>query len=254
MTAIGLSMLVADDVAAGIIVTSQISSSPDDAEEAIVLGTDASGSSLVGRTYTDSSDVELASDADFLGIEQMVGLRFQNIAVPKGATINSASIAFTVDDLTDSTPSKQAGHDANGFLNFFGQLSSNAATFSASNFNISNTTSRPRTTATVVWNSPTWTTGAVNDVHSSADLSSIVSEITGQSGWVSGNSLAFFVTVDPGTNITREAESFDGDASEAPILTIEYTTAVPEPSTFAIMGLALIGMAGYGWRRKRKAA
>ena len=30
--------------------------------------------------------------------------------------------------------------------------------------------------------------------------------------------------------------------------------AIPEPSSFAIMGLGLIGMAGYGWRRRRKAA
>ena len=199
----------------------------------------------------------MASDASFLAIEQIVGLRFQNIAVPMGATINSASIAFTVDDLTSGTASKQAGHDANGNLNFVGQLSLSAATFSTTNFSLSDTGTRPRTTASVVWNSPTWTTGSVNDVHSSADLSSIVSEITGQSGWVSGNSLAFFVTVDSGTNITREAESFDGDSSEAPILTIDYSTAsaaVPEPSTFAIMGLGMIGMAGYGWRRRRKSA
>jgi len=31
-------------------------------------------------------------------------------------------------------------------------------------------------------------------------------------------------------------------------------SAVPEPSTFTNMGLGLLGMAGYGWRRRRKAA
>jgi len=29
--------------------------------------------------------------------------------------------------------------------------------------------------------------------------------------------------------------------------------SVPEPSTFGIMGLGLLGMAGYNWRRRRKA-
>jgi sialate O-acetylesterase len=31
-------------------------------------------------------------------------------------------------------------------------------------------------------------------------------------------------------------------------------TVVPEPSTFAMMGLGLVGLAGYSWRRKRKSA
>lgn len=31
-------------------------------------------------------------------------------------------------------------------------------------------------------------------------------------------------------------------------------SAVPEPSTFAIMGLGVIGMGAYSWRRRRKAA
>ena len=34
-----------------------------------------------------------------------------------------------------------------------------------------------------------------------------------------------------------------------------FTTAIPEPSSFALMGLSLIGLVGlvgYGWRKKRK--
>ena len=38
------------------------------------------------------------------------------------------------------------------------------------------------------------------------------------------------------------------------ILTVGGATAVPEPSGLSIMVLSLMGMAGYVWRRKRKAA
>jgi len=29
------------------------------------------------------------------------------------------------------------------------------------------------------------------------------------------------------------------------------TAGIPEPSTYAMMGVCLIGMAGYGWRRRK---
>jgi type IV pilus assembly protein PilY1 len=50
------------------------------------------------------------------------------------------------------------------------------------------------------------------------DLSSIVEEIVGRTGWTSGNDMAFIIT---GSG-NRRAVSYDGDSGSAPILHVEY--------------------------------
>ena len=77
-------------------------------EESVVTGPAATSFTYQGRVYTDSSDLELTSDADFNGIEQLVGLLFDNVGIAAGSTINSVFIAFTIDDITDNDPC-QAG-------------------------------------------------------------------------------------------------------------------------------------------------
>ena len=37
-------------------------------------------------------------------------------------------------------------------------------------------------------------------------------------------------------------------------ITPQFITVVPEPNTFALAALGLVGLAGYGWRRKREVA
>src|SRR3990172_6787081 len=61
----------------------RVSASTDDAEE-----------SATGSVTKASSDLELVYD----GTNQVVGMRFLDIAVPQGATITSAWIQFTADE------------------------------------------------------------------------------------------------------------------------------------------------------------
>ncbi len=184
-------------------ITTQVSQGNDDAEERVSNG----------NMSLTSSDLELISDG---GTNQLVGIRFQNINIPQGTTILSASIQFTTDE-TDSggTSVTIRGHDTD-----------NAGVFTTSNSDISN---RTLTTASIAWNSiPAWNSvGQSGANQQTPDLTSIVQEIVNRGGWTSGNSLAFVIN---GSG-ERTAESYNGSAGQAPVLTIMADfTPVPLPT------------------------
>jgi hypothetical protein len=90
--------------------------------------------------HLNDSLLELARD----GSNQTIGLRFLNVKIPQGATINNAYIEFfpAVDD--DETTN----------LTIYGQKVTNAAVFEAGTGNIS---SRTPTSSTVGWSPGPWT-------------------------------------------------------------------------------------------------
>lgn len=177
---------------AQVTVNSAVVQSSDDAEEEISSGS-------VNLT---SSDLELTSDG---GSNQWVGMRFQNITIPQGTVILSASIQFTVDETDSGSTSVQIwGHDAD-----------NSGTFTTTVNNISN---RPRTTASVNWSTiPAWNTvGQAGTDQETPDLTSIVQEIVNRGGWASGNAMSFVIS---GSG-ERTAESYNGSSTQAPVLQI----------------------------------
>ena len=100
----------------------RISQSSDDAEQ-----------KTTGSTYLSGSDLGM-----FQSGYNTVGVRFQNVTIPQGATINNAYLQFVMDE-TDSGATT---------LNIYGEDFDNPPTFAAANNNISE---RTKTTATVVW-------------------------------------------------------------------------------------------------------
>lgn len=172
--------------------------SEDDAEEAI--GTNA--------VDVGSTDLEMSFDDGTVNDDQYVGIRFQGIIIPQGATITSAYIQFTVDE-TDSNASN---------LTIHGEDIDHAAEFVQTNNNISN---RTTTAASVNWTPPAWaSTGLAGTDQQTSGLSSIVQEIINRSGWMSGNAISFIIT---GSG-ERIAESYDGTSSAAPVLHLAYNT------------------------------
>ena len=192
-----------------IVIALQVDSPADDAEERISNGS-------VNLT---SSDLELVTDGSRI---QMVGMKFNNVAVPQGATITSAYIEFQVDENQSETTS----------LSFFGQAADNVATFTTSTRNIS---SRPKTTASVGWNNiPAWS--VIGAKQQSPDLSPIIQEIVNRLGWSQGNSMAIIVT---GSG-HRTAEAYNGSTTGAPKLVVTYSTApVPTPTDTPSLTLRL---------------
>jgi prepilin-type N-terminal cleavage/methylation domain-containing protein len=173
----------------------RVISSTDDAEE-----NDPPG----GYISRASTDLELAYDA---AIEQEIGIRFQSLSIPNGATINSAYIEFTVDETDSGTTN----------LVFYGEDIDDADNFSDTYGDI---TARTKTSASVSWSDvPAW--DVIGDTETSPNLASIVQEIADRAGWVSGNDIVFIIN---GSG-ERTAEAYDGSSSEAPLLTVSYSTS-----------------------------
>jgi hypothetical protein len=158
-----------------------------------------------GRT-TDvgSGDLELIQDGAKV---QTVGLRFAGVSLPAGATIMRAYVQFQTDEVTTGATS----------LTVVGQASDDALSFASAAGNIS---SRPRTSAAVAWSPGAWSTvGARGADQRTPDLTTLLSEIVSRPGWTSGNAVVVIVT---GTG-TRTAEAYEGGATKAPVLHIQYT-------------------------------
>ncbi len=222
--------------ASGTLVNSYISQSSDDAEEANTAVTldssqlemtylsGAAGTSTIevrvsstnddaeekasnGSMYLDSTDLELIKDSG----DQLVGIRFQSVAIPAGSTINSAEIEFEIDEQKSDTTN----------LTIHGQLHANPGAFSSTSDDIS---VRTTTSNSAVWTSvPNLT---VNSKLTTPSLTAIVQEIVDQGGWASNNAMVFIIT---GSG-KKTVESYDGESSAAPLLRVEYTTAAATPA------------------------
>ena len=170
----------------------RVAASSDDAEER------ASG----GMRLT-SSDLDLV----YHGSNQTVGMRFNGVDIPQGATIVNAYLQFQVEETTSEATSLSIG----------GEAIDNAATFTSSAGDIS---SRARTAAAVTWSPVAWATvGEAGPDQRTPNIAPVIQEIVNRPGWTSGNSLVIVIT---GTG-ERVAESYDGVSAGAPLLHVEYS-------------------------------
>jgi type IV pilus assembly protein PilY1 len=169
--------------------TFQISSGQDDAEENSAAGSD---------TQWDSYDLDLGG-FNASANNSIVGLRFQDVTIPQGATIQTAYIEFR----------SNAYHNEVTNILIEGEASDDAAPFAWVADNIKG---RTPTTATVAWSVPTWSSGVD---YPTEDITSIVQEIVNRGGWASGNSMVFrFSSNDAGPN-KRDARSYENGAATA---------------------------------------
>ncbi len=146
----------------------RVSAGNDDAEER-----------SSGSMYRTSSDLELVDDGSR---HQTVGMRFNGIGIPPGASILNAYLQFQVDE-------KNSG---SVLLEIRGQDDDNATSFTSADGNL---TSRPTTSAWVSWAPPPWTSvGAAGLDQRTPDLKAIIQEIVNRTGWAANNSLVIIIT------------------------------------------------------------
>jgi len=188
--------LVSTNVAfGGKVWETRVSSGNDDAEEDVGGGMDLS-----------SSDLEIFND----GGVQVIGLRFVEIPIPKGAIVDNAFVEFTCDETDGGTQPVSVLIE--------GELNPNPLTFTNVSGNITN---RPTTTANVVWIPENWT--EVGQKDRTSDIISIIQDIIDQADWAMGNALVLILRDDPDnpSQGIRIAESAS-DKSNAPLLHIEF--------------------------------
>ncbi|MEX0985643.1 MAG: Ig-like domain-containing protein [Actinomycetota bacterium] len=173
----------------------------------IASGTDDAEQKPNRNVVVNSADIDMMTDNNVTFTA--VGLRFTGVNLPADATITNAYIQFTADEARD-VPSN---------LRVRGEKALNPGTFVTAKSNITN---RATTDATAAWSSPGWIVRFARTAEQrTPDLSAIVQEIIGQSGWTPGNAVVFIVTGNPSGRLV--ASSFEGGGGGIPGLHIEYT-------------------------------
>ena len=167
--------------------TTSITASSDDAQETTGTVT------LTGTTLNANS------------ANQTSGLRFLNVTIPPGSTITAATLTLNLINTTYDDPDVTITAEANV----------SPATFTTAASNIS---SRTDTTAAVVWNAGNIGLGQ----KPTPDLSALVQEVIGLSGWASGNAMAFFIKGN-NVNSTLRWSAFDEGTDPPATLAITYT-------------------------------
>ncbi|MEZ5305337.1 MAG: LamG domain-containing protein [Verrucomicrobiales bacterium] len=171
--------------------------SEDDAEEA-----------AGGAVNLYSSDLELVDDSG----PQTIGVRFPDVALPRGAAVLDARLQFSADETQSGATSLVIrGHDTG-----------DAPAFAEAANDI---TSRAQTSAFVTWDPAPWNyVGERGPMQQSPNLAPIIGEIVARPGWASGNSLAVIIS---GSG-HRTAVSADKGTGQPVSLTIRYAqSALP---------------------------
>lgn len=136
-----------------------------------------------------------------------VSLRFQNVGVPKGATISKATLSFAA-ATTNADPLTLSVH-AEG--------SSDAAVFTPG----STLAARP-SISSMSWTPDVWTTVSPATLIEGPDVTALAQAVVNQSGWCGNNAMSFRLTPTAGTG-SRTTFSVDGSPGLQPTLNISYT-------------------------------
>lgn len=180
----------------------RVNSSSDDAEQ----------QNSNGVVVLNDADLDFFGETNGGGTAYSnLGVRFNSLNIPQGATITNAYIEFTA----NNSATVSAG---NPTITIQGQNADNSATFTTAANNISGRTWLAG--QDVSWNPTTWTQDVA---YQTPSLTNVVQSIVNRGGWTSGNSMAFRFTGASTILSYREAESWDGNNAAAPRLVVQYT-------------------------------
>jgi|GEM_PF-403983 len=164
----------------------------DDAEEAL----------HTGKVNTSSSDIEMTRENH----EQIIALRFDQLALPENAAIQSATLQFKCDEASGGKTD----------LEIYLQDSAHAEAIENTENNISG---RPLSNNHISWSVPPWTgISEIGYKQNSPELNSLLQDIVTKEDWQKNNAVLFVIK---GYG-KRVAEAFEGDQAGAAQLVIRY--------------------------------
>lgn len=195
------------DAATDPVAIAQVNSADDDATE------NAAGSKMA---YNDASlEFNLDKDTD------LMGLRFNDLDIPQGAKITSATITFSSYSTITGSPTYE----------ILGEKVGDAATFTGDKLStrlLANPTTNSVKWAPEQWTAPSPLYDENGDIvppnsYTTEDFTGVVQEIVNQGDWCGSNSMAFYVRAgDPLQTAWRDAISYDGNPLYAPRIRIEF--------------------------------
>lgn len=145
-------------------------------------------------------------------VENQVGLRFEDVNIPQGATITSAYLRFNA---------AQSNSAVDGLeLKVRAENTDNAAAFGSTGFGL---TARSKLATEVLWSpEAVW---AQDTIEQGPDITTLVQQVVNRSGWCGNNAMAFYLQPSSTSSIggSRLAYSYDEVSHRHPELVVSYT-------------------------------
>lgn len=158
-----------------------------------VSGDDGSWHNTGAGSYSATQTAVSIGDADAANNGRHAWVRFPNVYIHQGATVDSFKINLRPAGLTGTIPP----------MTVVGNLAANAVAPT----NRAGCNALVLTTATVAWTPATWVTGVRQD---SPELKTILQEIVNQPTWVSGNAVIIMLKVVEDAFTTANLITFSG--------------------------------------------
>ncbi|MEN8158647.1 MAG: metallophosphoesterase family protein [Myxococcota bacterium] len=178
-------------------------------ERAVAAGQDDAEQAVAGGAMDLAGGVLELGSAD--ATPQLVGLRFTDLPLPAGATVDGAYVQFQVQQRSRNPASLLIEADA----------ADDAPPFTATPYDLE---ARLRTAAAVPWTPPDWKKGGGGLAGArTPELAPLLQELVDRAGWIPGNAIALVFS---GTG-SRAAKSRDATPSGAALLHVDYTLPLP---------------------------
>lgn len=149
--------------------------------------------------------------------------RFQNVKIPQGVTISSATWSYTAWDNDASTDN----------ITLFAEDEDDSVAISTTFSNDESPYNKTPTTASTNWTLPNQVNGTV---YTSEDISAVIQEVISREGWVHGNDLTILIR-NNGATENHNAENWDSGVTT---LTVEWDDTAEEAVEEAPQGIPYI--------------